>query len=663
MKDAQKFRTQKLLLLLAILSFLGAVAEGCLYYADQPFFFRILLILQNGINAFAFKPSISISDAINLMTAHSTPVYTVVSYIYGAAVFTAPYCTVAMIYKVLERLMHMVVTLRWQKRGEHIVIFGYNSDISAMLKNYDSAAHKKQYIHIISDYSFDSEERYALTKQGHRIHSIKVFSMEQKDLYARLKKAYVDHADHIILFEENAVSNFSLLQIFSLRQDDGGFALKQGAKITCRCEDSSIAELIAEHYRPGADGNYGYDLELVSIPELQVRRMFSEHPLHTFYAGSDVPLSAWHMHILIIGFGMIGEQTLLQAMNLGVVHRNNRIVIDIYDTDIDRKTDIFVNRFHNDSFEIGGRTIRLRKETADGELLIRCHADDVRTNSFFEGIRAAHTEMPFTYAVAAIDDMSIAVHCAKRLSQFFSENGGKHTPILLRMDTDRRIAEYMSSNNGPFSEVGIIESRPAVLTLENILNREVNAMAKQFHQLYSGIQIVSKGETVRDTGSRTANAHRNDASLFKRESSKALASHSSVKQVIMEQLVRELSLPGIEDAIRERIGTDGSLMTYDGKIWHLREDEDAFLRTLSADAFACTIAQMEHRRWCCFVASVGWRCGKPRDDARKVHDCLVPFDALCADEKGRTTVKYDLMAMMQCYLSFAGQGSAPTDAS
>lgn len=653
MKDSQKYRTQRLLLLLAIVSFLVAVLEGCLYYAEEPVFFRILLILQNGINAFAFKPSITLTNAIDLMASHQTPLYTVVGYAYGAAVFTAPYCTIAMVYKVLERVMRVVFSLRRRSRGEHIILFGYNADVRAMLRNYRRTGRRNPCIHIIADYQFSSEERYALTKQGHCLHSLNALRAEEQELHALLRRACVDQADHIILFEENPVSNFSLLQIFSLHKDDGGFALKPGAKITCRCEDPSIGELIADHYRPDADGSYGYDLELVSIPELQVRRMYSECPLHTCYLGSDVPLREWHAHVLLIGFGTIGQQALLQAINLGVVHRQNRIVIDVYDTDIDSRMEIFANRFHARSFEKNGRTLRIRPETADGELLIRCHPEDVRTSGFFETIEAAHAEMPYTYVVAAIDDVSIGVHCAMRLSRIFSEHSDRHTPILLRMDSDRRLASYIHHNTGSFSDVRLLEERSVVLTLDNILNREVNTMAKRFHHLYSGIQVVSKGESGWDTGTETAEALWNGTSLFKRDSSKALASHSSVKQVILDQLVRELKLPGVDEAIAQRIGEDGSLMTYDGKIWHLREDEDAFLRALEADAFADTVAAMEHRRWCYFVASVGWYGGKPRNDARKVHDCLVPFDALCADEKGRTTVKYDLMVLMQRYLSGA----------
>jgi hypothetical protein len=38
-----------------------------------------------------------------------------------------------------------------------------------------------------------------------------------------------------------------------------------------------------------------------------------------------------------------------------------------------------------------------------------------------------------------------------------------------------------------------------------------------------------------------------------------------------------------------------------------------------------TMAQLEHGRWNVDRLCDGWRYGKPRDDARKLHDCIVPW--------------------------------------
>ena len=40
------------------------------------------------------------------------------------------------------------------------------------------------------------------------------------------------------------------------------------------------------------------------------------------------------------------------------------------------------------------------------------------------------------------------------------------------------------------------------------------------------------------------------------------------------------------------------------------------------------LAELEHGRWNIERLRDGWRHGRPRDDSRKIHDCLVPWDAL-----------------------------------
>ncbi len=51
------------------------------------------------------------------------------------------------------------------------------------------------------------------------------------------------------------------------------------------------------------------------------------------------------------------------------------------------------------------------------------------------------------------------------------------------------------------------------------------------------------------------------------------------------------------------------------------------------------MAEMEHGRWNVERLRDGWRHGKPRDDAKKLHDCLVSWAILPDGEDG--VRKYD----------------------
>jgi len=51
------------------------------------------------------------------------------------------------------------------------------------------------------------------------------------------------------------------------------------------------------------------------------------------------------------------------------------------------------------------------------------------------------------------------------------------------------------------------------------------------------------------------------------------------------------------------------------------------------------MAEMEHGRWNVERLRDGWRSGKPRDDQKKIHDCLAPWKDLPDGEEG--VKKYD----------------------
>lgn len=649
MDKKTKIITRRLLLLLAIFSITIAIIEGILFYTAETIYFRILMTVQNAVNMFTFRPSISLRDAMALMQTNHSPLYTVVGYCYGLAVFTAPYCTVSVAYKLMEHMLRLAFGARYHRRDNPIFIFGYNPDVLALVSNSLEQKKSRQCIHIVCAQAPPEEESYLLAKKGCRLHCFDVLALEEKRLHFLLELSGIAKADQIIIFDDDPIRNFSVLQIFSLKEGDGGFRLKKNAKVTCRCEEAGQHELIADYYRMDNGQACAYDLELVSLPEVQVRKLFSDVPLHSYYLNRSLPLCQWHTRLLIIGFGDVGQQVLLQAMTLGVVHVDNHITIDIYDNAADDKMDLFMGRFSPETFEKSGASLRLKSSAADGRLQINWHQTDARSARFADEIRSAALTQPYTYVLVTMDQPGTAVCCAMALSRILNEKGRSGTPIVLRMDSDKRLAKYIETNRRTFADVYLLEERTKAVTLELILNHHLNQMARRFHYVYDNIQVVGLGDSAAAPTDADEAAAWNALPMYKRESSKALAAHDAVKQVILQRLTEELQLSSLHDKLEELLGPQGSLMQYDNGVWRLPNGESAFLQTLSADSFARTIAQTEHRRWCCFVASLGWKNGSVRNDDFKIHTCLVPYDVLLQDPKGRTTIKYDLMCLMARY--------------
>jgi hypothetical protein len=53
------------------------------------------------------------------------------------------------------------------------------------------------------------------------------------------------------------------------------------------------------------------------------------------------------------------------------------------------------------------------------------------------------------------------------------------------------------------------------------------------------------------------------------------------------------------------------------------------------DAEVEVLARMEHARWCASRILDGWQLGTARDDARKIHPSLVPWDSLGEPERDK----------------------------
>ena len=642
----KKSRTTRIIFLLAVISFIIATLQGLIFYEKYETFFKLVLVLQNSINAFGFKATVTIKDVVAFINADPTPLKKGVGYAYCIAVFTAPYCTISFIYKFLERILRLIIRFRRNKDCRHIVIFGFNNDVRALIKN-NSADPKKTCIHIITSENIDSEEVYKLNKSGYMVHQADVLKASESELPALFSKTHIEDASNIILFETSSIRNFSLLQLFRLSSSDSGkILLAQGAKVSCRCEEEGIGRLIAEYYNSTADGKALFDLELAGLPEMQIHKMYSDHPLHTVYKGTDTPLRNWNVHLLVAGLGQLGQQAILQAMNLGVVHEQNRIIIDVFDSDIQAKKSVFINQFSHETFDIYDDRIVLRSDVADGVLEINFYKLNVSHIGFYNTIRKRSESEPYTYAVIALENIDLAVNCAMNLEELFSEQE-RSVPILMRMDSDRRLAGYISSESGTLADVSLIDDRSCVITLDMIINRAIDKSAKAYNHFYNNIALISADETVSsDNSQKDPEDEWNSLRLFRRSSSKAAAYHDDVKNDIIPKLAAE-SRQELRAKLEELLGTNGSLMQYTGSAWRMNGTEEELLRKLKKDTFAYSLASLEHRRWCCYMASIGWRYGERSDRFRR-NPCMVTQEKLM--ETRPDMCKYDLMSLMARYI-------------
>ena len=289
-------------------------------------------------------------------------------------------------------------------------------------------------------------------------------------------------------------------------------------------------------------------------------------------------------------------------------------------------------------------------EAADGLLEINFHELNIAHRCFYDLIRGQLDSDPYTYAVIALENIDLAVNCAMQLEELFAERGLK-LPILMRMDTDRRLAGYISAEDSALANVSLIDDRSVVITLDMIINRAIDRSAKEYNHFYNNIALITADETGSETNSDADPEQEwNRLRLFRRSSSKAAAYHDEVKNDIIPKLAEESGVQ-LADKLEELLGRNGSLMRYTGSAWQMIGSEQELLEKLKKDSFAYELAALEHRRWCCYMASIGWRAGERSDKLRR-NPCIVTQQELM-DTKPEMC-KYDLMSLMARYRKMNG---------
>lgn len=665
MKNWLKVKGNRLLFWLAVASFVIATLEGVLYYAGvEDLLFRVMLTAQNSIKAFGFSASIGLKDAMSFMLTDPTPFKTVVGYAYAVAVFVAPYCSLAFVYKVLERVLKLAGRFNRDRRSGSIVIFGYNDAVRQLLDhNSDEDRGFKRRTYLVWNGEIPDAERYRLLKEGVTLQKFDPLKVAPGELEARLAQLRLDRADYVLLFEESSIQNFSLLQ--TLSRDVKW--LGERTKVFCRCEDEGIYRVVESYYdTPQADKSKHrpFDLEIVNIPELQVRKMYEDHPLHEFYSNRKNPpaLKDWRTHLLILGFGQLGQQALLQAMNLGVVHSGNDILIDVVDLDMARRGDVFLSRFASEAFvENGEGEYTFNPAWADGKLELRFHRMDVRYQRFRQLLDTlAEESAPFTYVVVAMDQPDVSVHCIHELRQHLERRGEKGVPILLRMDSDRRLRNYVNGGKEApgFGGVHVVGTPAELLSFRNLFDAETDQIAKRCNYHYAAMTFARlKREIGESTGTGPAPDGVERAwqalTLFKRNANRAAAYHNRVLETVFPVLLRDTGAD--EDAfLTEAFIGPRALVAWAGSgQWDYGLTDVQFLDRAGTTPPALEALLCEHRRWCYYTASIGWALGEKdlgegrtgNDPELRLNPCLVPWAVLTRTKADMC--KYDLMPLME----------------
>jgi voltage-gated potassium channel Kch len=365
--------------------------------------------------------------------------------------------------------------------------------------------------------------------------------------------------------------------------------------------DLKLAELFKQHKIFSCTRD-PFEARIFSFYENAARELLIRHPLEAPQASA----ADASVHLVIVGFGQMGESVALQAARIGHFASGRRLRITIFDPDAEQRRLNLLARYPQleqvvdlsfDSRNVEHPSVRqqLSEWAADsGERLV---------------------------VAIAIDDDPRALSIALNLPAALRE---RNVPVYVRQSEQRGLATLVDDRVADGSAAANVTSfgSPEVAAgLEQILQERLDVLARAIHERYVAQRLASGAQP----GSDPALADWPQLDAGYRSSNRQQADHIDVK----------LRAAGCQRLAEGEAPPAGS-RPFEG--FTPKEIE--------------LLSRMEHARWCADRYLGGWRLGQPADKFRKISPYLVPYDQLTEEIK-----QYDREAVLQIpeLVKLAGQ--------
>ena len=652
--------------ILAAASFVAAMAEGFFYYApfDQFGPLKLLTILYNAVKAFFLIPIITIPNVISNLQQNASILKLIVAHAYGVAVLLAPLCTAMATINAIRFLLRKKASASANQASRHIFLFGYNENVACLLENHTATTKPTsrlffwkspvfdKVIHLVTAEELPESTQMAYLQKGIFVHQENCLMLSNEKLKAVLCQLHISLAQEILLFEDSTAQNFSLF----LSIQKCGCPLAPDAAFYLSGENEGVRRIIEEFGNQADQKDAIHNLTLFSIPELKVRHMFQAYPLFTYNISAldRTPEPDWDVHMLIAGFGSVGQEVLKQTIQLGVMNSSGSIIIDVVDTHADERKSMLQSMFNADYRDAQSNPdeIAISGTHADGVLKIRFHKLDVRADGFRKKLTEISADRPITYAAVCTQDADVTLHCMAEIERFIHKNprqNGK-TPVAIRLEFNAQVADYLQEDEGTFCDVFPLGANQSILRTENIFDTQTQNECIAFHALYNQIyDTVQKqqplcSETLSPisawdaaTLSEARQAWHSLAS-YKKNSNRCLSYHSSVKRMLLcwaEWHSRkgsgsfskfyETNKGNVTPAIRRLLSDcadPAGKTVIDSRLLSKRTENTALLEEF---------LKLEHRRWCYAMALNGWGwTDGPKQESLQLSPYMTHWEGLCA---------------------------------
>src|SRR5690625_4512010 len=213
--------------------------------------------------------------------------------------WSAALYTISTLFIAMYRLLEMSILLvYYQIVGNHYVVFGYNENSVTLME--DLRKHKKRVILIAEDISNEAIDE---------LEDLKIVVVNPNENEEQIyTKCGLDRASHVVLFHEKDMDNLNAFMkieyYFEKKQkQDPTFSLYiHLTKMASRRLFTDLEEGSRHKKR-------SYPVHIMNLYDLFVEHLFATYPI----IQQDQPEES--LHLLIIGFGSMGQQIALKALS------------------------------------------------------------------------------------------------------------------------------------------------------------------------------------------------------------------------------------------------------------------------------------------------------------------------------------------------------------
>ncbi len=689
---------KKLSIKIITFAILGIIcfAEGMIYYSlpsngqvIESLLSRILASFQNLFQIMVFSPVIGVSDVeqIRMTAGFGLKIF---QYFYMVALVVAPVMTVVTVWGAIQNMINK----RWNdtigKNEQVITVFGESEESEKIINSVGRDNALVYYIQSLTD-----EERQEYKERG--IHTV---TGVNEDIDSKFERYKLQQSKYIVLMDQDPVANFNMF--CKVMKYFEGQSMVPEITVMVLCENYSIRKMCQDYYVNAAYREETVNNKKKRIPtkmaaldfiiidphELEAEQMLRDHPVFEYQVETygkpdanppaDTPENPpanppanpsantpafWNQHIVIMGFGHLGQEILFNAMNTAVLHSQSMIRFDVYDRDLDQSKGEFLKHFalnafvhHEDCLELTGNG------SIDGTFRIYFHEINVNTIALEYSLDQINKEMPVTYAAACFADDETSITAVGALGKVLSDEEKEHVPILLHLESNEELRTFINDDSKSYANVWVSTPSDSIFELDKLKKYADKLEVKEFHYLYKKLndQFYDFTEDVQKpfTGilseitEESAIKTWKSAEYIDKESNRKASLHQPVKQLRsavyyyqkhIEGKYPELSFKQFFMEIQQKEHPEYAQDVKNEllQIFDEYRDVKELVTKINENEMLRELGAMEHRRWCSYELSVGFEYSENKNKAKRKHNDLLSWEEL--GEKNPKDVPYDFM--------------------